>query len=232
MLLGLLQDGKQDTATINCSFSQVYTRASKTLTTVTPKSTSKLRRTTHVGPLTHFPGEGVPNLIALRCLEALPLLMSSNDRVPIYFLTKQEVHVALHRCSAKNGKGKDKSDTSVSDQIVGLLTLPDCATLLKHPNLTESITSLVVLIGKPLTALAKKSEETKNQHASASTSAVPTGTLNEAGEALATSKKENSYNGSIYPTRPIYSISLELLSPSLILKHSSKWKKRPSDLPS
>ncbi|PLW26749.1 hypothetical protein PCANC_12489 [Puccinia coronata f. sp. avenae] len=178
MLLGLLQDGKQDTATINCSFSQVYTRASKTLTTVTPKSTSKLRRTTHVGPLTHFPGEVVPNLIALRCLEALPLLMSSNDRVPIYFLTKQEVHVALHRCSAKNGK--------------------------------ESITSLVVLIGKPLTALAKKSEETKNQHASASTSAVPTGTLNEAGEALATSKKENSYNGSIYPTRPIYSISLAL----------------------
>ncbi|WAQ92891.1 hypothetical protein PtA15_17A373 [Puccinia triticina] len=190
-LLGLLQDGTRDSATIDRSFSQVSSRASKALTPVTPKSTSKLRRETHVGPLPHFPGESVPNLIALRCLEALSLLVTSNDRVPIYFLTEQEVHVALHKRSAKKSKGKEKSNTSVTYPIVGLLALLDRASLLKHPNLTESITSLLALIGKPLTALAKKSEETKNQPA-ASTSTVSSAPLNEAGSAPAISETATS----------------------------------------
>jgi len=180
-LLGLLQDGTRDAATIDRSFSQVSSRASKALTPVTPKSTTKLRRETHVGPLPHFPGESVPNLIALRCLEALSLLVTSNDRVPIYFLTEQEVHVALHKRSAKKSKGKEKSNTSITYPIVGLLALLDRASLLKHPNLTESITSLLALIGRPLTVLAKKSEEAKNQPAGTSTSTVPAVTLNEAG---------------------------------------------------
>ncbi|KAA1107112.1 hypothetical protein PGT21_002719 [Puccinia graminis f. sp. tritici] len=179
-LLGLLQDGTRDAATIDRSFSQVSSRASKALTPVTPKSTTKLRRETHVGPLPHFPGESVPNLIALRCLEALSLLVTSNDRVPIYFLTEQEVHVALHKRSAKKSKGKEKTNTSVTYPIVGLLALLDRASLLKHPNLTESITSLLALIGRPLTALAKKLEETKNQPAVASTSTAPVATLSEA----------------------------------------------------
>ncbi|KAI9600681.1 hypothetical protein H4Q26_000471 [Puccinia striiformis f. sp. tritici PST-130] len=188
-LLGLLQDGTRDAATIDKSFSQVSSRASKALTPVTPKSTTKLRRETHVGPLPHFPGESVPNLIALRCLEALSLLVTSNDRVPIYFLTEQEVHVALHKRSVKKGKGKEKSSTSNTYPIVGLLALLDRASLLKHPNLTESITSLLSLIGKPLTALAKKLEENKNQPASTSTSTAPAATpLNEVGAAPASSE--------------------------------------------
>ncbi|PLW29803.1 hypothetical protein PCANC_21048 [Puccinia coronata f. sp. avenae] len=42
--------------------------------------------------------------ITLRCLEALSLLVTSNDLVPIYFLTEQEVPVALHKRSAKKSK--------------------------------------------------------------------------------------------------------------------------------
>ncbi|PLW25422.1 hypothetical protein PCANC_27905 [Puccinia coronata f. sp. avenae] len=79
-------------------------RAEKALAPVTPKSTTKLRRETHVGTLPHFPGESVQNLITLRCLEALSLLVTSNDLVPIYFLTEQEVPVALHKRSAKKSK--------------------------------------------------------------------------------------------------------------------------------
>ncbi|PLW32133.1 hypothetical protein PCANC_24360 [Puccinia coronata f. sp. avenae] len=79
-------------------------RASKALAPVTPKSTTKLRRETHVGTLPHFPGERVQNLITVRCLEALSLLVTSNDLVPIYFLTEQEVPVALHKRSAKKSK--------------------------------------------------------------------------------------------------------------------------------
>ncbi|MBW0460652.1 hypothetical protein O181_000367 [Austropuccinia psidii MF-1] len=161
-LLGLLQDGTRDAATIDRSFSQVSSRASKALTPATPKSASKLRRETHVGPLPQFPGESVPNLIALRCLEALSLLVTANDRVPIYFLTEQEVPIALHKRTAKKGKGKEKGHTSVTYPIVGLLALLDRTSLLKQPNLTESITSLLALIGRPLTALAKRLEENKS----------------------------------------------------------------------
>ncbi|PLW29099.1 hypothetical protein PCASD_19760 [Puccinia coronata f. sp. avenae] len=187
-LLGLLQDGTRDAATIDRSFSQVSSRASKALTPVTPKSTTKVRRETHVGPLPHFPGESVPNLIALRCLEALSLLVTSNDRVPIYFLTEQEVPVALHKRSAKKSKGKEKSSTSVTYPIVGLLALLDRASLVKHPNLTESITSLLALIGRPLTSLAKRLEDNKNQPAGTSTSVAASTSLNETGAAPAASE--------------------------------------------
>ncbi|PLW25518.1 hypothetical protein PCASD_22777 [Puccinia coronata f. sp. avenae] len=71
---GLLQDGTQDAATSNHSFSQVCTRASKSSTPVIPKSTSKPRGKTHVRPVPHLPGKNVPNLIALQYLEALSLL--------------------------------------------------------------------------------------------------------------------------------------------------------------
>ncbi|CAH7686641.1 expressed protein, partial [Phakopsora pachyrhizi] len=162
-LLGLLQDGTRDAATIDRSFSQVSSRAIKALVPPTPKSTGKLRREAHIGPLPQFPGESVPNLIALRCLEALSLLVTANDRVPIYFLTEQEVPVVLHKRSAKKGKGKEKSNTSVTYPLVGLLALLDRDSLLKQPNLTESITSLLALISRPLTALAKKLEDTKPQ---------------------------------------------------------------------
>ncbi|CAH7671711.1 hypothetical protein PPACK8108_LOCUS6518 [Phakopsora pachyrhizi] len=155
--------GTRDAATINQSFSQVSSRAIKALVSPTPKSTGKLRRKAHIGPLPQFPGESVPNLIALRCLEALSLLVTANDRVPIYFLTKQEVPVVLHKRSAKKGKGKEKSSTSVTYPLVGLFAPLDRDSLLKQPNLTESITSLLALISRPLTALAKKLEDTKPQ---------------------------------------------------------------------
>lgn len=182
-LLGLLQDGTRDAATIDRSFSQVSSRASKALIPTTPKSATKLRRETHIGALPHFPGESVPNLIALRCLEALSLLVTANDRVPIYFLTEQEVHVALHKRSAKKGKGKDKGQTTMTYPIVGLLALLDRASLLKQPNLTESITSLLALIGRPLTVLAKKLEESKTQAPNASTSSNQGGASSEANPA-------------------------------------------------
>ncbi|CAH7665807.1 hypothetical protein PPACK8108_LOCUS94, partial [Phakopsora pachyrhizi] len=138
-------------------------RAIKALVSPTSKSTGKLQREAHIGPLPQFPGESVPNLIALRCLEALSPLVTANDRVPIYFLTKQEVPVVLHKQSAKKGKGKEKSSTSVTYPLVGLFAPLDRDSLLKQPNLTESITSLLALISRPLTALAEKLEDTKPQ---------------------------------------------------------------------
>ncbi|CAH7681584.1 hypothetical protein PPACK8108_LOCUS14198 [Phakopsora pachyrhizi] len=138
-------------------------RAIKALVSPTPKSTGKLRREAHIGPLPQVPGESVPNLIALRCLEALSLLVTANDRVPIYFLTKQEAPVVLYKRSAKKGKGKEKSSTSVTYPLVGLFALLDRDSLFKQPNLTESLTSLLALISRPLTALAKKLEDTKPQ---------------------------------------------------------------------
>ncbi|PLW05826.1 hypothetical protein PCANC_18595 [Puccinia coronata f. sp. avenae] len=89
---GLLQDGTQDAATSNHSFSQVCTRASKSSTPVIPKSTSKPRGKTHVRPVPHLPGKNVPNLIALQYLEALSLLAASS---PVKFLVIQPYQMLI-----------------------------------------------------------------------------------------------------------------------------------------
>ena len=71
------------------------------------------------------------------------------------------------------GKGKEKVNPTLSYPIVGLLALLDQTSLLKQPNLTESITSLLALIGRPLTALAKRLEDGKIRP---SATAAPTAT--------------------------------------------------------
>ncbi|KNZ47132.1 hypothetical protein VP01_6656g2, partial [Puccinia sorghi] len=142
-LLGLLQDGTGDAATIDRSFSQVSSRASKALTPVTPKSTTELRRETH------------------------------------------RIYHSLSHLTIKS-KGKEKSNTSITDPIVGLLALLDPASLFRHPNLTNSITSLLALIGRPLTVLAKKSEEAKNQPAASPVSAATDTTSNRSAARPAT----------------------------------------------
>ena len=85
-----------------------------------------------------------------------------------------------------------KRITPITYPIVGLLALLDHASLLKHPNLTESITSLLALIGRPLTVLVNKSEEAKNQPAGTSTSIVPVVTLNQASTVPATTNRTSN----------------------------------------
>ncbi|CAH7682953.1 hypothetical protein PPACK8108_LOCUS16138 [Phakopsora pachyrhizi] len=95
----------------------VSNRAIEALVPPTSKLTGQLRREAHIGPLPQFPGESFKNLIALR--------FAANDRVSIYYLTKQEVPVVLHKRSAKKGKGKEKGKATVTYLLVGLLAFLD-----------------------------------------------------------------------------------------------------------
>lgn len=164
-LVGLLHDSTRDSGSMDRIFASVSAKATKALAPLTPKSTQKQKRETATAA-PPFPGESVPHLIALRCLESLGLLVSHNDRIPIYFLTEQETPQGLHRKSAKKGKAK-----STSYPIATLIGLLDQPSLTKQPNLIESLTGLLATIGKPLGALAKRIEDAKpEEDAAGSTS--------------------------------------------------------------
>ncbi|PLW06104.1 hypothetical protein PCANC_26100 [Puccinia coronata f. sp. avenae] len=117
-LLGHLQDGTRDAATIDHSFLQVSSPANLGLAPVTPKSTAKLRREIHVGPLPHL---------------------------------------ALHKHPPRRVKVKRKAKPLLPIQL-------------------------------PLTPLAKRLEDNKNQPAGASMSVAACAPLNEAVAAPAASK--------------------------------------------
>ncbi|CAE6470636.1 unnamed protein product [Rhizoctonia solani] len=152
LLLGILQDGTTDVATVDQSFSQMSV-AMKASTSPT-KSVKSTSATQEPNPLfAHLNGENIPNLVAQRCLDTLGLIVQANERSPLYFLTEHEQPVGMKRSSSRKGKGKEKHAPQTHFPVVQLLGLLDRPNILNSPAMLDSIASLLASITKPLASL-------------------------------------------------------------------------------
>ncbi|CAE7209973.1 unnamed protein product [Rhizoctonia solani] len=152
LLLGILQDGTADVATVDQSFSQMSV-AMKAATS--PTKSIKSASAQEPNPLfAHLNGENIPNLVAQRCLDTLGLIVQANERSPLYFLTEHELPVGMKRpSSSRKGKGKEKHAPQTHFPVVQLLGLLDRSNILNSPAMLDSIASLLASITKPLASL-------------------------------------------------------------------------------
>ncbi|KAJ1304813.1 hypothetical protein OPQ81_005948 [Rhizoctonia solani] len=152
LLLGILQDGTADVATVDQSFSQMSVAKASTSPTKSIKSTSASQEP---NPLfAHLNGENIPNLVAQRCLDTLGLIVQANERSPLYFLTEHELPAGMKRTStSRKGKGKEKHAPQTHFPVVQLFGLLDRPNILNSPAMLDSIASLLASITKPLSSL-------------------------------------------------------------------------------
>ncbi|KAI0318271.1 hypothetical protein OF83DRAFT_1262061 [Amylostereum chailletii] len=181
LLLNILQDGTADLAAVDRSFAQMTFRHPKT-PTQTPRAAGKQKAGIDYLsslPVSHLPGEVVPDLIAQRCLEALSYIVTANEHSSLFFLTEHEIPIGLRRGASKKGKGKEKQTSHTQYLIVLLLGLLDRQSLLKTPSILESVVSLLDTVTRPLTSLKdaqKKSDEEVPKEAASSSTTAPSGT--------------------------------------------------------
>ncbi|CEL60680.1 E3 ubiquitin-protein ligase HUWE1 [Rhizoctonia solani AG-1 IB] len=152
LLLGILQDGTADVATVDQSFSQMSVAKASTSPTKSMKSASASQEP---NPLfAHLNGENIPNLVAQRCLDTLGLIVQANERSSLYFLTEHELPAGMKRASSsRKGKGKEKHAPQTHFPVVQLLGLLDRPNILNSPAMLDSIASLLASISKPLASL-------------------------------------------------------------------------------
>ena len=127
-------------------------------------------------PLSHLPGEVVPDLVAQRCLETLSDIVTANEHSSLFFPTEHELPAGLRREAPKKNKGKEKQTSQTYYPIVLLLRLLNRQTLLKTPSILESVVSLLDIITRSLTGLKdaqKKSIEEAKEVSSSTTTTQP-----------------------------------------------------------
>ena len=168
LLLGILQDGTGDLATVDKSFSQLSVKSSK----ATPLP-SKGKQKEFASNLPHVPSDIPPDLVAQRCLDALTFIVGSNELSSLFFLTEHELPAGMKKSSSKKGKGKEKSAPQSYYPIVLLLNLLDRQTLLKTPSIMDSVAGLLDAVTRPLLSL-KGSQEKKEVIGEASSSTAIT----------------------------------------------------------
>ena len=155
MLLTVVQDGTGDLSAVDKSFAQMSIRAGKG--SATPKATPKKKGVPETpGPaslFSHLSAESVPTFIAQRCFDALYQIVISNEQAPLFFLTEHDVLVGLKRPVNRKAKGKERQIPQTKYPLVILLGLLDRPALLKNTGMMESLTSLLVSVTRPLTAL-------------------------------------------------------------------------------
>ncbi|CUA66624.1 E3 ubiquitin-protein ligase HUWE1 [Rhizoctonia solani] len=176
LLLGILQDGTTDVATVDQSFSQMSV-AMKASTSPT-KSVKSASASQEPNPLfAHLNGENIPNLVAQRCLDTLGLIVQANERSPLYFLTEHELPAGMKRSSSsRKGKGKEKHAPQTHFPVVQLLGLLDRPNILNSPAMLDSIASLLASITKPLASLKSAPQAPTTE----STTAAPAPTTESA----------------------------------------------------
>ncbi|KAF8750975.1 hypothetical protein RHS01_08862 [Rhizoctonia solani] len=161
LLLGILQDGTADVATVDQSFSQMSVAKASTSPTKSIKSTSVSQEP---NPLfAHLNGENIPNLVAQRCLDTLGLIVQANERSPLYFLTEHELPAGMKH----------------SFPVVQLLGLLDRPNILNSPAMLDSIASLLASITKPLSSL-KTAPQTQTQATESVSAPTPAPTAENA----------------------------------------------------
>ncbi|KAG8764160.1 hypothetical protein FRC11_003016 [Ceratobasidium sp. 423] len=213
LLLGILQDGTADVATVDQSFSQMSVAKATTSPTKSIKSASASQEP---NPLfAHLNGENIPNLVAQRCLDTLGLIVQANERSPLYFLTEHELPAGMKRTSSsRKGKGKEKHAPQTHFPVVQLFGLLDRPNILNSPAMLDSIASLLASISKPLASLksvpqaqtAESAPEstTTTENAPADSSSAPTtgSTENKPSDQPATKESTEETPESILRTHP------------------------------
>ncbi|CAE6444639.1 unnamed protein product [Rhizoctonia solani] len=174
LLLGILQDGTADVATVDQSFSQMSV-AMKATTSPT-KSVKSASASQEPNPLfAHLNGENIPNLVAQRCLDTLGLIVQANERSPLYFLTEHELPAGMKRPStSRKGKGKEKHAPQTHFPVVQLLGLLDRPNILNSPAMLDSVASLLASITKPLISLKSAPQAQTTESATPAPAAAPT----------------------------------------------------------
>lgn len=155
LLLGILQDGMGELAFVDKSFSQLSFRTPKVHATPSKSSAKQKNLESHQSgaTLSSGPTDGLSDLVAQRCLEALTFIVTANDSSAAYFLSEQESSVNMRKSSSRKGKGKEKSLPQTHYPLVLLLSLLDRDGLLKSSPMMESVAGLLANITRPLSTL-------------------------------------------------------------------------------
>jgi E3 ubiquitin-protein ligase HUWE1 len=156
LLLGILQDGTGDIATVDKSFSQLSFRSTKSQAGSSSKTPLKSKSgDVLLTPSTLAAGstDSIPHLVTHRCLEALTFIVSANDSAAYYFLTEHESLPALKRSVSRKGKGKEKQTTQTQFPVVLLLGLLDREGLLRSPPMMGAVALLLASVTRPLSTL-------------------------------------------------------------------------------
>ena len=160
LLLGILQDGSGDLASMDKSFAQMSVRHSKPNAPQTPKAVGKQRvPSDYFGSLSLPQNDVVPELIVQRCLQALTYIITSNELSSLFFLTEHELPVGLRRNSSRKGKGKEKQVPQTHYPIVLLLSLLDRPSILRTPSIVASVVNLLEAVTRPLASLGDQKKE-------------------------------------------------------------------------
>ncbi|KAF9128724.1 hypothetical protein BGW39_004819, partial [Mortierella sp. 14UC] len=152
LLLSILQDGGADLAAVDRSFAQMSLRGKPLFKAHQQTKGSKGSAASVPAPVSM---DNVPNLVARRCFEALYYIVSYNEQASLFFLNEHET-VTLKR-SGKKGKGKEKAIES-KYPIVLLLDLLERPIFVQNSALMEQLMTLLSIICRPLSTLAKPKE--------------------------------------------------------------------------
>jgi E3 ubiquitin-protein ligase HUWE1 len=142
LLLGLLNGTKADLSIIDKSFAQLTLRNAK--------ATGKGKQREEAGTATDRTPE--EHVVVGRTLDALTLVVQANDAASLFFLTEQDVPIALQR-SSKKGKGKEKAGALTYYPFVQLLALLERQNMAQQVHSLDSISGLLCTVTKPLAVL-------------------------------------------------------------------------------
>ena len=146
LLLGLLNSSKTDLGSVDKSFSQLSVRSAK--------SSAKGKQREDTGTYGVAPDRAPEeHVIVGRTLDALTLVVQANEAASLFFLTEQDMPLALQRASSKKGKGKEKIGTGTYYPFVQLLTLLERQNMAQQVHSLDSISGLLCTVTKPLVVL-------------------------------------------------------------------------------
>jgi E3 ubiquitin-protein ligase HUWE1 len=146
LLLGLLNVGKTDLASIDKSFSQLSVRRHRS------NSKGKQREDLDTpGSL----GDRAPDdhVVIQRTLDTLTAIVHANESASLYFLTEQDSPSGLHRIPSKKGKGKEKQQIGTYYPFVQLLSLLERPNMVQQSHTLDAIAGLLYTVTKPLAIL-------------------------------------------------------------------------------
>lgn len=169
LLLGLLNVGKTDLASVDKSFSQLSVRRHRS------NSKGKHKEDQDVpGSLS----DRVPDdhVVIQRTLDTLTSIVHTNESASLFFLTEQDSPSGLHRIPSKKGKGKERQHSATYYPFVQLLSLLERQTMVQQSHSLDAISGLLCTVTKPLVVLREPAKSPQQPEPAASTSGVDSNT--------------------------------------------------------
>lgn len=145
LLLGLLSGTRTDLSAIDKSFSQLSMRSTKSSSKGKQREDSTTFAASERAPEEH--------VVVGRTLDTLTLVVQANEAASHFFLTEQDMPLALQRAASKKGKGKEKIGPGTYYPFVQLLTLLERQNMAQQVHSLDSISGLLCTVTKPLVIL-------------------------------------------------------------------------------